>query len=117
VESQGAVAFRVVARLAVARAEARLAGGAFAGHVDLQREAAEPQGLRHSIAGLKRPPGRLSAVQLCETNVRPRPNRRESFKCPGRHRIPGLWTRAAARRSRWTRRASRRSPRTSASGS
>src|SRR5437899_1259749 len=87
VDAQGALVFRVVARVDVALDEARLADGAFADHVDLELEAAESQGLCHSVAGLKRPPGRLSAGQLCETNVRPRPNRRESFKCPGRHRI------------------------------
>src|SRR2546430_1358953 len=77
----------LAARSDVALDEARIADGACAAHVDRKLEAAKSQGLRHSVAGLKSPPGRLSAGQLCETKVRPRPNRRESFKCPARHRM------------------------------
>src|SRR2546422_1008481 len=90
VDAKGPFVFRVVLLLDVPLDQARLPDGPFPDDVDLQLEAADSQGARESARRLKSPPGQLSNVAIAARPVRPRPNRRESFKTPFRHRIPAM---------------------------
>src|SRR2546428_2460545 len=90
VDAEGPFVFRVVLLLDVPLDQARLPDGPFPHDVDFELEAADSQGARESARRLKSPPGQLSNVAIAARPVRLRPNRRESFKTPFRHRIPAM---------------------------